>query len=114
MTRSRHLGCRPGPACRTRTCGRRGEALADLDRAASGARAARPGARHARRAGAPRPDTGGHGWRRSALRVAAAGCTATAAVLAVGWTPATIGVLVGTFTWVAVTSLPGLRGRGDG
>jgi hypothetical protein len=32
------------------------------------------------------------------------------ALLAAGWTPATIGLLAGALTWVAVTSWAGLRG----
>jgi hypothetical protein len=80
-------------------------------------RAMQPAARHARRAGAPDARAGDRAWRRLALRVAAAGCVTTAAVLAVGWTPATVGVLTGALTWVTVTARPwrpGGAGRGEG
>lgn len=98
----------------------RGEALADLGLAGrapvSAHRAAHHGgvhgtARHARRAGVPR--LSGRGWR-FALRAAAGGGVMAAAFVAVGWTPATVGLLAGALTWAAVTSIPGLRGRGDG
>jgi curved DNA-binding protein CbpA len=72
-----------------RTSFGRGEALADLG----------PG----RRA----PDYSGRGWRVALRAAAAAGVTA-AAVLAAGWTPATVGLVAGALTWVAVTSRPGL------
>jgi curved DNA-binding protein CbpA len=98
----------------------RGEALADLGLAGRGPvpahRAAHPGghsaARHARRTGVPRLSVSGRGWRL-ALRAAAGGGVIAAAFLAVGWTPATVGLLAGALTW-AVTSISGLRGRGDG
>jgi cytochrome c biogenesis protein CcdA len=54
----------------------------------------------------------GRGWRL-ARRAAAGGGVIAAAFLAVGWTPATVGLLAGALTW-AVTSISGLRGRGDG
>jgi hypothetical protein len=95
----------------------RGEALADLGRAGPAQRAAHRAshraARPARRTGAPRWGVSGRGWRL-ALRAAAGGGATAAALLAVGWTPATVGLLAGALTWVAVTSLPGLRGRRDG
>jgi hypothetical protein len=94
-----------------RTSFGRGEALADLGRAGPAQRAAPRAARHARRTGAPR--WGVSGWRL-ALRAAAGGGVTAAALLAVGWTPATVGLLAGALTWVAVTSVPGLRGRRDG
>jgi hypothetical protein len=82
-----------------RTSFGRGEALADLG----------PGGRAAgfrgRAAGFR-----GRGWRVALRAVAATGVTA-AAVLAAGWTPATVGLLAGALTWVAVTSRPGLPGR---
>jgi curved DNA-binding protein CbpA len=100
-----------------RTSFGRGEALADLGRAGRAPRAARPGvrraARHARPTGAPRRGVSGRGWR-FALRAAIGGGVTAAAFLAVGWTPATAGLLAGALTWTAVTGIPGLRGRGDG
>jgi cytochrome c biogenesis protein CcdA len=35
-----------------------------------------------------------------------------AALLAAGWTPATVGLLTGALTWAAVTSRPDLPRRG--
>jgi hypothetical protein len=99
-----------------RTSFGRGEALADLGLAGLPGAAPRgaAGARHARPTGA---------WRvlgaerprslRLALRAAAGAAVAATAVLAAGWTPGTVGLLVGAFTWVAVTSRHDLRGRGD-
>jgi hypothetical protein len=116
-----------------RTSFGRGEALADLGLAGSapptGQRNARPGARHARRAGArdpgasgrrwrrlgvPGPGAGGRRWRRLALRACAVAGVTAAALLAAGWTPATVGLIAGALTWAAVTSRPGLPGRGGG
>jgi len=94
-------------------------------------RAANRGARHARRTGAAgrgvagRARRGGaavlgvgvgvsgRGWRL-ALRACVAGGVTAVALLAAGWTPATIGVLAGALTWLAVTSRAVLRGRGNG
>jgi curved DNA-binding protein CbpA len=45
----------------------------------------------------------GRGWRVALRAVAAAGVTAAAAVAA-GWTPATVGLLAGALTWVAVVT----------
>ena len=45
----------------------------------------------------------GRGWRVALRAVAAAGVTA-AAVLAAGWTPATVGLLAGALTWVLVVT----------
>jgi curved DNA-binding protein CbpA len=95
-----------------RTAFGRGEALADLGLAGSAARGARQTARHARRTGAPGPGAAGRRWRRLALRAAAVGCVTAAALLAAGWTPATVGLLTGALTWAAVTSLPDLPRRG--
>ena len=53
---------------------------------------------------------GGHGHghgRRVALRAAVVLGVAVTAALGAGWTPATIGVLVGALTWAAVTSRAG-------
>ena len=122
-----------------RTSFGRGEALADLGLAGAAPLAARRGARHARRAGAPDPgatgrwrgaagpDAGGRQWRRPgvprpgasgrrrrlALRACAVAAVTAAALLAAGWTPATVGLLAGALTWAAVTSRAGLPGRGD-
>jgi curved DNA-binding protein CbpA len=125
-----------------RTSFGRGEALADLGLAGSARpaaqRTARPGARHARRAGVPDPgatgrwrgaagpDAGGRRWRlgvprpgasgrrrRLALRACAVAAVTGAALLAAGWTPATVGLLAGALTWAAVTSRADLPGRGD-
>ena len=122
-----------------RTSFGRGEALADLGLAGSARPAARPGARHARRAGAPGPGASGRRrlgapgpgasgqrrrlWvpgpgasgrrRRLALRACAVAGVTAAALLAAGWTPATVGLLAGALTWAAVTSRPDLPGRGD-
>jgi curved DNA-binding protein CbpA len=97
-----------------RTSFGRGEALADLGLAGSappaGQRTARPGARHARRAGAPGPGASGR-RRRLALRACAVAGVTAAALLAAGWTPATVGLLAGALTWAAVTSRPDLTGR---
>lgn len=90
-------------------------------------RAGRPGARHARpgaaqaetqaamRAGAPGLGLGlgGRGWRLALLGAGAA-LVPGVALLASGWTPATIGLLAGALTWVAVAGRAELRGRGDG
>jgi len=116
-----------------RTSFGRGEALADLGLAGSapptGQRNARPDARHARRAGArdpgasgrrwrrlrvPGPGAGGRRWRRLALRACAVAGVTAAALLAAGWTPATVGLIAGALTWAAVTSRPDLPGRGGG
>jgi curved DNA-binding protein CbpA len=104
-----------------RTSFGRGEALADLGLAGAapyagrGAarRAGRGAARHARRTGGLAPRVSGRGWRLALRACAAAGVTA-AALLGAGWTPATIGVLTGVLTWVAVTCRGDLPGRGDG
>jgi len=83
-----------------RTSFGRGEALADLGQ---GRRAPRfhgraPGLRgHA-------PGLRGRGWRVALRAVAAAGVTA-AAVLAAGWTPATVGLLAGALTWAAAVTV---------
>jgi hypothetical protein len=90
-----------------RTSFGRGEALADLGLAGSAPRAGR----HARRDWAGGLGVRGRGGRVALRAVAAAGVTA-AAVLAAGWTPATVGLLAGALTWVAVTSRPGRPGRG--
>jgi curved DNA-binding protein CbpA len=66
-----------------RTLGFRGHALGFRDRA--------PGFR-------------GRGWRVALRAVAAAGVTA-AAVLAAGWTPATVGLLAGALTWAAAVTV---------
>ncbi|HEY1670849.1 MAG TPA: hypothetical protein VGG54_34560 [Trebonia sp.] len=66
-----------------RTLGFRGHALGFRDRA--------PGFR-------------GRGWRVALRAVAAAGVTA-AAVLAAGWTPATVGLLAGALTWAAAATV---------
>jgi curved DNA-binding protein CbpA len=99
----------------------RGEALADLGLAGhaptSVRRAAHYGAhraaQHASRTGVPRLSVSGRGWRL-ALRAAASGGVMAAAFFAAGWTPATVGLLAGALTWVAVTGITGLRGRGGG
>jgi curved DNA-binding protein CbpA len=95
----------------------RGEALADLGLAGRTPQAAQHGvrsaARHARRTAAPGLSMSGRGWRL-ALRVAAGASVTAAALVTAGWTPATVGLLAGAVTWVAVTAIPGLRGRGDG
>jgi curved DNA-binding protein CbpA len=95
-----------------RTSFGRGETLADLRLAGTAAPAGRRGARHARSAGARRLGVGGRG-RRIALRAAAAAGVTTTALLAVGWTPATVGLLAGALTWAAVTSRRDLPGRGE-
>ena len=95
-----------------RTSFGRGEALADLGRTDSAPRTAHSGARHARRTGPWRLGAGGRG-RRLALRAAAAAAVTAAAVLAAGWTPATVGLLAGAITWLAVTGRPELPWRGD-
>jgi curved DNA-binding protein CbpA len=104
-----------------RTSFGRGEALADLGLtgaappAGRGAahRAGRGTARHARRIAGPGLRAGGRGWRIALRACVAVGVTA-AALLGAGWTPATIGVLTGVLTWIAVTSRPDLPGQGDG
>ncbi|HEX7165057.1 MAG TPA: hypothetical protein VF223_27905 [Trebonia sp.] len=87
----------------------RGEALADLGLAGrapmsahrAGHHGVRGAARHARRTGVPRLGVSGRG-RRLALRAAAGGGVTAAALAAAGWTPATVGLLAGALTWVAV------------
>jgi curved DNA-binding protein CbpA len=83
-----------------RTSFGRGEALADLGQGgrtlgfrgrALGFRERAPGFR-------------GRGWRVALRAAAAAGVTA-AAVLAAGWTPATVGLLAGALTWVAAVTV---------
>jgi curved DNA-binding protein CbpA len=119
-----------------RTTYGRGEALADLGLAGRAPRPAHRAARHARRPGAPpgrdvgEPRDRGEPrglrgrsvligrwrlagrWRRLALRAAVAAVGLTAALLAAGWTPATVGLLAGALTWLAAASRPGSRGRG--
>ena len=95
-----------------RTSFGRGEALADLGPAGTVPPAGRRGGRHARSTGARRLGVGGRG-RRIALRAAAAAGVTAAALLAVGWTPATVGLLTGALTWAAVTSRRDLPGRRD-
>jgi hypothetical protein len=111
-----------------RTSFGRGEALADLGLAGPAPAAARRGprrrpprwpshrpprgARHARGIGARGLGIRGRGGR-VALRAAAGACVTATAVLAAGWTPATIGLLAGAVTWLAVTSRADLQGRGD-
>jgi hypothetical protein len=88
-----------------RTSFGRGEALADLGRsgpAQAAHRTSHRAARHARRTGAPRWGVSGRGWRL-AVRAAAGGGVTAAALLAAGWTPATVGLLAGALTWVTVT-----------
>jgi hypothetical protein len=124
-----------------RTSFGRGEALADLGLAGAAPPAGRgpahragPGtARHARRSGGPGLRVSARGWhargqgpgpgpglgvsgrgRRLALRAGAAAGVTAAALVGVGWTPATIGVLTGVLTWVAVASRADLPGRDDG
>jgi len=92
-----------------RTSFGRGEALADLGLTGSADRTARRPPRHARRGTARGLGVHGRG-ARFALRAATAAAATAVAVLAVGWTPATVGVLVGALTWVAVTCWPGLPG----
>jgi curved DNA-binding protein CbpA len=76
-----------------RTSFGRGEALADLGQGGRtlAFRGRAPGFR-------------GRGWRVALRAVAAAGVTA-AAVLAAGWTPATVGLLAGALTWVAAVTV---------
>ena len=76
-----------------RTSFGRGEALADLGQGghAPGFHGRAPGLR-------------GRGWRVALRAVAAAGVTA-AAVLAAGWTPATVGLLAGALTWAAAVTV---------
>jgi hypothetical protein len=95
-----------------RTSFGRGEALADLGPAGTAPPAGRRGSRHARSTGARRLGVGGRA-RRIALRAAVAAGVTAAALLAVGWTPATVGLLTGALTWAAVTSRQDLPGRGD-
>jgi len=98
----------------------RGEALADLGLAGGahrdGRRGRQRGAGFGFRFGGGRGrgrgrglDLGGRGGRL-ALRGAVAGGVTAAAVLAAGWTPASVGVLVGAltlvFTWVAMAGRP--------
>jgi hypothetical protein len=95
-----------------RTSFGRGEALADLGRAGrapmAAHRAGQPGAaRHARRTGVPRLSVSGRGGRL-ALRAAAGGGVTAAALVTVGWTPATVGLLAGALTWVALAGIPGI------
>jgi hypothetical protein len=102
-----------------RTSFGRGEALADLGLAGAGPRAAgyrppfRRQARHARRSEKRGRGVGtrvgvGNGIggprRRLVLRAAAAVVVTAAAVLAAGWTPAAVGVLVGALTWAVAAS----------
>jgi curved DNA-binding protein CbpA len=96
-----------------RTSFGRGEALADLGLAGTAAPAGHRGARHARLAGARGLGVSGRAGRITLRAAAAAGVT-TAAVLAVGWTPATVGLLAGALTWLAVASRPDVPGSGGG
>ena len=87
-----------------RTSFGRGEALADLG---PGGRRDFRGRRGFRgRAVGFRGSRGfrGRGWRVALRAVAAAGVTA-AAVLAAGWTPATVGLLAGALTWAAAVTV---------
>lgn len=101
-----------------RTSFGRGEALADLGLAGRAPQAAhrtahhgvRSAARHAQRTGVPRLSASGRGWRL-VLRAAAGGAVTAAALVAVGWTPATVGLLAGALTWVA--ALAGIPGTAD-
>jgi curved DNA-binding protein CbpA len=95
-----------------RTSFGRGEALADLGPAGPAHRPAHRAARHARRSGARGLNAGGRGGRLM-LRTAAAAAVTAVAFLAVGWTPATAGLLAGALTWLAVASRSDLRGHGD-
>ena len=79
--------------------------------AGGAARAA--GAAAAARAGAPGLHLSGHGGRLALLGGGAA-LVPGVALIAAGWTPATIGLLAGALTWVAVAGRAELRGRGDG
>ena len=83
-----------------RTSFGRGEALADLGQGgrAPGFRGRAPGLR------GRAPGLRGRGWRVALRAVAAAGVTA-AAVLAAGWTPATVGLLAGALTWAAAVTV---------
>jgi curved DNA-binding protein CbpA len=83
-----------------RTSFGRGEALADLGQGGRtlGSRGRAPGFR------GRAPGFRGRGWRVALRAVAAAGVTA-AAVLAAGWTPATVGLLAGALTWVAAVTV---------
>jgi curved DNA-binding protein CbpA len=99
-----------------RTSFGRGEALADLGLAGPAPRASHRAARRRPLLGA-RPAHGiGAGMRgrgrRVALRAVVSACAMAAAVLAVGWTPATVGLLAGAITWLAVTGRADLRERG--
>jgi hypothetical protein len=80
-----------------RTRAGRGEALADLGGAASGA-----ALRWAWRVGP--------GWRgrarRTGLRVAAAGGVSALAVVVGGWQPATVALMAGALTWVLRGAVP--------
>jgi hypothetical protein len=109
-----------------RTSFGRGEALADLGLAGAGPQAARyhPAfrrpARHARRSESRARRVGagvgvgiGGRRRRLALRAGAAVGVTAAAVLAAGWTPATVGVLLGALTWATVASRHDWTRRGD-
>lgn len=113
-----------------RTSFGRGEALADLGLAGAGPRSARyrspfrtearVRARHARRSERPGRRAGsgvgvgfGGARRRLAIRAAAAVAVTAAGVLAAGWTPATVGLLVGALTWAAVASRHDWTRRGD-
>jgi curved DNA-binding protein CbpA len=91
-----------------RTSFGRGEALADLGLYGHAGHAGHPGRRHSRR-GAHRLHAGagyfGNAGRAIArrgavLRVTGAIVVAGAAVVAVGWTPATIALVVGAATWL--------------
>jgi curved DNA-binding protein CbpA len=90
-----------------RTSFGRGEALADLGQGgrAPGFHGRVPGLRG--RAPGLRgraPGFRGRGWLVALRAVAAAGVTA-AAVLAAGWTPATVGLLAGALTWAAAVTV---------
>ena len=109
-----------------RTSFGRGEALADLGLAGAGPRAARyrspfrRKARHARgsvrRSGGAAAGVGvgrGRPGRRVVLHAAAAVGVTAAAVVDAGWTPATVGVLVGALMWAAMASRHDWTRRGN-
>jgi curved DNA-binding protein CbpA len=81
----------------------RGEVLADLDSHARRTRRARRGRLGRRGSGAWRGIRRGRPGRL-ALRVLGAAGTDALTVAAAGWTPATVGVLVGALTWLAATA----------
>lgn len=93
-----------------RTSFGRGEALADLGAMRGRHRSSGLGRRRFRwpRAGSESRTGLGRG-RRLALRAGVVLGVTVTAVIAVGWTPATIGVTVGALTWGAVTSRANLR-----